>query len=73
MRRNRGWCGNGQSRMKDAMKLAERKDKQYYIFAFDTLNEMDLENFPFIQAWVNTACPRIADNRKGMINIDDIK
>jgi 2-(3-amino-3-carboxypropyl)histidine synthase len=63
----------GQSRMKDAMKLAEKKDKEYYLFAFDTLSENDLENFPFIECWVNTACPRIADSRKGMVNIDDIK
>ena len=63
----------GQNRMKDAMKLAEKKDKEYYLFAFDTLSDMDLENFPFIECWVNTACPRITDSRKGMVNIDDIK
>ncbi len=62
----------GQNRMKDAVKLAEKKDKQYYIFAFDTLNIMDLENFPFIEAWVNTACPRIAEGKKGIINIEDL-
>ncbi len=63
----------GQNRMKDAMKLAEKKGKEYYLFAFDTLSDMDLENFPFIECWVNTACPRITDSRKGMVNIDDIK
>jgi 2-(3-amino-3-carboxypropyl)histidine synthase len=63
---------SGQNRMKDAVKLAEKKDKQYYIFAFDTLNIMDLENFPFIEAWVNTACPRIAEGKKGIINIEDL-
>jgi 2-(3-amino-3-carboxypropyl)histidine synthase len=63
----------GQSRMNDALKLAEKKDKDYCIFAFDTLNELDLENFPFIECWVNTACPRIADDKPKIINIDDIK
>jgi 2-(3-amino-3-carboxypropyl)histidine synthase len=62
----------GQNRMKDALKLSKRKDKEYFIFAFDTLNEPDLENFPFIQCWVNTACPRIADNKANIINIDDV-
>ena len=50
----------------------KKKDKNYFIFAFDTLNISDLENFPFIDCWVNTACPRIADERKNMINISDI-
>ncbi|MBN2111578.1 diphthamide synthesis protein [Candidatus Woesearchaeota archaeon] len=63
----------GQNRMKDALKLAERKDREYYIFAFDTLNELDLENFPFIKCWVNTACPRIADEKARIVNIDDLK
>ena len=62
----------GQSRMKDAIKLSKRKDREYFVFAFDTLNEIDLENFPFIQCWVNTACPRIADSKPNIINIDDI-
>ncbi len=63
----------GQNKMKRAQELAKRKDKEYFIFAFDTLNDMDLENFTFIQCWVNTACPRIADKRTNMINIADIK
>ena len=62
----------GQQDMKAAKELAKRKDKEYFIFAFDTLNEMDLENFPFIQCWVNTACPRIADKKPNIINISDI-
>ncbi len=63
---------HGQSRMDKAMKLAEKKDKEYYIFAFDTLNISDLENFPFIQCWVNTACPRIADEKPNIVNVDEI-
>lgn len=63
----------GQSQLKKAKELAGKKDKEYFIFAFDTLNEVDLENFPFIECWVNTACPRIADKRTDMVNIGDIK
>lgn len=49
------------------------KDKKFYSFAFDTLNKGDLENFTFIDCWVNTACPRLfEDFEKGMINIEDI-
>ncbi len=64
---------HGQSRLKEALELASKKDKEYHVFAFDTLNDSDLENFNFIQCWVNTACPRISDCRKNMLNISDIK
>ena len=52
------------------LKLKEKKDKKYYIFFFDNLNEMDLENFPQIDFWVNTACPRIES--KKVINIAEV-
>ncbi len=55
-----------------ALKLKERKNKEYYLFQFDTLNLTELENFNFIQCWVNTACPRISEDRANIINIDDI-
>ncbi|MBD3313333.1 hypothetical protein GF345_02735 [Candidatus Woesearchaeota archaeon] len=49
------------------------KDKQFYMFAFETLDSSYLEDFTFIECWVNTACPRIfEDFRKGMINLEDI-
>ncbi|MFC1774881.1 diphthamide synthesis protein [Nanoarchaeota archaeon] len=62
-----------QLKMKGAGELLERKDKEYYLFAFNTLNELDLENFPFVECWVNTACSRIADEKVNIINIDDIR
>jgi 2-(3-amino-3-carboxypropyl)histidine synthase len=62
----------GQSNMKKALELSKKKDKEYFIFAFDTLIEPELENFPFIECWVNTACPRIADGKANIINIDEI-
>lgn len=63
----------GQNRLNDAFKLKKKlKDKNCYIFAADTLDLSQIENFPFIEAWVNTACPRIVDDKKGIINIDEI-
>ena len=67
----------GQNHMDKAKILANNskgyKNKEFYIFAFDTLNTLELENFPFIECWVNTACPRIADGKPNIINISDIR
>ena len=63
---------HGQNRIDEAILLSKSTDKEYFIFAFDTLNPLELENFPFIQSWVNTACPRIADEKNKIINIDEI-
>ena len=63
----------GQNKLKQALDLKKRlKDKETYIFIADEINPEQFENFPFIECWVNTACPRIADNVKGMINIEDV-
>lgn len=63
---------HGQSNLDKALELAAKKDKEYHLFAFDTLNPSDLENFPFIEVWVNTACPRIADEKANVINISEL-
>jgi len=54
--------------------LKGRKDgKRYYTFCFDTLNPKELENFNFIDVWVNTACSRITDDEiPHLVNIEDI-
>ncbi|MBN1644965.1 diphthamide synthesis protein [Candidatus Woesearchaeota archaeon] len=64
----------GQYNMDKALKLKKenKRNKEYYIFQFDTLNPIELENFPFIECWVNTACPRIADEKVNIINIQDL-
>jgi 2-(3-amino-3-carboxypropyl)histidine synthase len=36
------------------------KDKEFYSLVSDTIDFTQLENFPFIECFVNTACPRIA-------------
>jgi len=63
----------GQNGIASAMRLKQRTDKKYYVFAVDTLNYNELQNFPYIDCWINTACPRIADEKSDMVNIADIR
>jgi 2-(3-amino-3-carboxypropyl)histidine synthase len=54
----------------------EKENKKAYIFIDDTLNPMNYENYPFIDCWVNTACPRIGTDdiiniNQPMINLRD--
>lgn len=50
--------------------------KKFYYFAFDTLDFSQLENFPFVDVFVNTACTRLIDDYgkfpKPMVNIDAV-
>ena len=65
----------GQNNLKKALEIKkklEKKDKKCYIFCFGTLNLNELENFPFIDFWVNTACPRIEEDSNKIINFEDI-
>jgi len=65
----------GQYNLEKAKKLKEKyKDKNFYFLIFDTLRKEELENFNFIECFVNTACPRIAEDElnKAVINIEDI-
>ncbi|MBI4919078.1 diphthamide synthesis protein [archaeon] len=62
-----------ENKMSKALKLKERTDKNYYLFAFDTLLMSDLENFPFIDMWVNTACNRIGDEKPNILEIQDLE
>ncbi|MFC1722612.1 diphthamide synthesis protein [Nanoarchaeota archaeon] len=53
-------------------------DKKFYYFICDTLDFNELENFPFIECWVNTMCPRIMQdlnvlNIKEVLHETDIK
>lgn len=50
----------GQYNMQKALDLKEKlKDKEVYLFVCDNVDLKEFENFPFVEAWVNTACPRI--------------
>lgn len=68
----------GQNNFRKAIELKKQlKEKNCYIFAFDTLEFSQIENFPFIQCWVNTACSRILDDYekfpKPLIDLRDIE
>ncbi|MCW1301311.1 MAG: diphthamide synthesis protein [Candidatus Nanoarchaeia archaeon] len=58
----------GQQRLSQALKLKrklEKVGKVAFLFLFDEISPELLLNFPDIELWVNTACPRIA--------IDDVE
>lgn len=63
----------GQNKMKKAFELKKKlKDKNCYIFVSDTIDYNELQNFPFIECWINTACPRFADEKKGIVNYNNV-
>ena len=69
---------SGQKNLDGASRLQKRfPEKEFYVLVSDTLDFSQLENFPFIECFVNTACPRIAFDdsdkfRKSVVNIGDI-
>jgi 2-(3-amino-3-carboxypropyl)histidine synthase len=51
----------GQEQVKASLELKKKfPDKNFYILVFDDLNWNSLEDFPFVECFVNTMCPRIA-------------
>ncbi len=69
---------SGQNHLKEAEKFKQETDKEVFIFVFDTLDFGELENFPDVECWVNTACPRIGHDdgsrvSKPIINLDDLR
>ncbi len=63
----------GQYNTKIIEKLKQKyKNKKYYTFIADNIDVSQLENFKFIQCWVNTACPRIKEDREGIVNVEDL-
>jgi 2-(3-amino-3-carboxypropyl)histidine synthase len=40
----------------------EKQGKKVYLFVCDNITNSELLNFPRIEGWVNTACPRLADD-----------
>lgn len=59
----------GQYNLKDAINL-HKKLKNSYLFITDNIIEGELENFPDIECWINTACPRISF--KKIIKYEDV-
>ena len=68
----------GQNSYKKALEIKEKleeKGKNCFIFVFDTLDANEMENFPFVDFWVNTACPRIAGDKdkKNVIDVGELE
>ncbi|OFX11858.1 MAG: hypothetical protein A3G22_02720 [Alphaproteobacteria bacterium RIFCSPLOWO2_12_FULL_40_11] len=59
------------TKAKEIKKKLEEKGKRCFVFVFDTLDANEMQNFPFIDFWINTACPRIA-NDKDKQNVVDM-
>jgi 2-(3-amino-3-carboxypropyl)histidine synthase len=64
---------SGQSQNINLTKKLEKKypEKKFYSLLSNEINMQSLINFTFIQAWINTACPRIEEDFR-CVNIDDV-
>lgn len=68
----------GQEYKDTALKLKEMyPDKNFYYFIGDNFIDYEMENFPWVECWVNTACPRIGQDdilrhQKPVVNIKEI-
>lgn len=68
----------GQEQLKKSFSLEEKyPDKEFYYFIDNNISFDQLENFPFVDVWVNSACPRIGLDdqemfRKGVVNLMDV-
>ncbi len=68
----------GQNFFKAALRLEEKyPEKKFYYLIFNTIEFNQLENFTFIECFVNTACPRIGvddinEFPKPVVNLEDV-
>jgi 2-(3-amino-3-carboxypropyl)histidine synthase len=65
----------GQNHSKEVEKLREKLEKsgkKVFVFLADEINFSSLENFNFIEVWINTACPRIIEDFR-CLNFLDLK
>ncbi|MAH49413.1 hypothetical protein CMI37_26560 [Candidatus Pacearchaeota archaeon] len=53
-------------------KKIQKLNKKAYIFQSNDINIAELENFPQIKIWVNTACPGLALDSSKIINLQDV-
>jgi 2-(3-amino-3-carboxypropyl)histidine synthase len=71
----------GQQRLKKAQELKKKitkKGKNAYIFLCNTLDFSQLENFNFVDCYINTMCPRIGYDdlvrlEKPMLNYEELE
>ena len=62
----------GQENLKKALEFKkQQKIRKSYLFMANDINSAEFENFPQIQSWVNTACPRL-DMNSNVVNLDKI-
>ncbi len=67
----------GQEHLQPSLALEKKYPaKKFYYFIDNTISFDQLENFPFVDVWVNTACPRIGLDdqeqfRKGVLNLNE--
>jgi len=68
----------GQNRSVFVPKLKKKfPDKNFYVIVYDTVDYNGLEDFNFVDMWVNTTCPRIAFDdtnkiSKPICNVNDL-
>jgi 2-(3-amino-3-carboxypropyl)histidine synthase len=48
------------------------KEKKFYYFVCDTIDLKQIDNFRFVEAWINAACPRLEEDAL-LLNIKDIE
>ncbi|PIN87621.1 hypothetical protein COV12_02880 [Candidatus Woesearchaeota archaeon CG10_big_fil_rev_8_21_14_0_10_32_24] len=67
----------GQEQFKPALALENKfPGKKFHYFIDNNVSFGQLENFNFIETWINTTCPRVGFDdqekfRKGVINLND--
>ena len=60
----------GQNLFNQAVELQRKLKKESYLFLCSDVDIMEFENFPDIDMWINTACPRIKHRK--IINMRDL-
>lgn len=65
----------GQYNLKKAFEIEKKfRDKEYYYFISDEIKLSELEDFNFIEVFINTACPGIFYDKssKTILNMEDV-
>lgn len=65
--------GQNQSKIAEELRAKlEKSQKEVFVFLADEINFSSLENFNFVEVWINTACPRIVEDFR-CLNWQDLK
>ena len=64
--------GQNKSKLAEELRIKlEENGKEAFVFLADEINFSQLENFNFIESWINTACPRIVQDFN-CLNLEDL-